>query len=450
MPFLFTARVGGVFDQDQSFNRHMPLIADCKLGNLDFFGHVLRCIQYRLVAESLFDMNRKLVLVGVVALVAAGGFGFWMMAARYPANNPIPASAAARALPLPSTGTASDSLRYPQGSPQLAMIRAEPLRVSGVPLADALSARLAYDEDATVRVSVAVSGRIVALKVAPGDRVKAGQVLAEIDAPDYGTALADLQKANADEARKRLVLDRALALQPGEAIAAKEAESARADLLQAQAERARAEQRLKNLNPRGLPVQGQRVVLTSPLNGVVTERNANPGLEVGPGMAAPLFVITDTRRLWVMIDLPEKLIPRVRLGSSVAVESDAYAGERFTANVVQLGQVLDPNTRRAVVRAKLDNAAGRLLPEMYVRALLLQEGGQGVAVPNSALVNRGIYTYVFVQTADGTFTRREVKLMTRGSEISFVGEGLKDGEAVVVTGALLLDAEISSRAEAKS
>lgn len=351
---------------------------------------------------------------------------------------------------LPSNGPANDSLRYPAGSPQLAMIHAEPLRLSAVPLAEALSARLAYDEDATARVSASVAGRIVALKAAPGDRVKAGQVLAEIDAPDFGTALADLQKARADEAHKRLVLERAQSLQPGEAIAARDVESARADLIQAQAETTRTEQRLKNLNPRGLPVQGQRVALTSPLDGVVTERNANPGLEVAPGMAGPLFVVTDPRRLWLLIDLPEKLIPRVRLGSSVVVESDAYGGQTFNAKVVQLGQVLDPNTRRAVVRARLDNAAGRLLPEMYVRALLLQDGGQGLAVPNSALINRGLYTYVFVQLADGTFKRREVKLLTHGSETSFVGAGLSDGEAVVVTGALLLDAEISSRAETKS
>ena len=404
------------------------------------------------------DMNRKWTMLGALALAAVGGAGWWMMAGPRVANNEpaaaTPAAAAAppssTAPPLPSNGPANDSLRYPPGSPQLAMIHAEPLRVSSVPLGEPLSARLAYDEDATARVSVAVAGRIVALKVAPGDRVKAGQVLAEIDAPDFGTALADLQKAKADETRKHQVLDRALALQPGEAIAAKEVEAARADLLQAQAETARAEQRLRNLNPRGLPVQGQRIVLTSPLAGVVTERNANPGLEVAPGMAAPLFVVADTRRLWLLIDLPEKLIPRVQLGSSVDVESDAYAGERFKARVVQLGQVLDPNTRRATVRALLDNASGRLLPEMYVRALLLQNSGQGVAVPNSALVNRGLYTYVFVQLADGSFKRREVKLLTRGSETSFVGEGLKDGEAVVVTGALLLDAEISSRAEAKS
>ena len=403
-------------------------------------------------------MTRKwLTLAAVSVALALGASVWWVARASTENNRPAePAAATATgvtpstAAGLPSTGEGQDSLRYPPGSTQLMMIRAVPLRQSAVPLAEPLSARLAYDEDVTARVSVPISGRIVALKAAPGDRVRAGQVLAEIDAPDLGSALADLQKARADEARKQRVLDRALALQPGEAIAAKEVEAARADALQAQAEASRAEQRLKNLNPRGLPVQGQRLLLTSPLDGMVTERNANPALEVGPGMAAPLFVVTDTRRLWLLIDLPETLISRVRLGSRVAVESDAYAGERFSAKVVQLAPVLDPNSRRAVVRARLDNPAGRLLPEMYVRALLLQDSGQGVAVPNSALVQRGLYSFVFVQGADGTFQRRAVKLLTHGAESSFVGEGLKDGEAVVVTGALLLDAEISSRAEVKS
>lgn len=345
---------------------------------------------------------------------------------------------------------AGDSLRYPAGAPQLAMIRAQVIPAAAVPLTEPLSARLTYDEDATARISVPVAGRIVSIKAAPGDFVKAGQVLVEIDAPDFGSALADLNKARADEEHKRLVLERAKALLPGEGIAAKDVEAAQADQLQAQAETARAEQRLKNLNPHGLPVHGQRIGLTSPLSGVVTERTANPALEVGPGLTAPLFVITDPRRLWLLIDLPERLLGRVRQGSAVRVDSDAYPDERFNAKVVQLGQLVDPNTRRAVVRARLDNAAGKLLPEMFVRASLLQAGGRGVPVPNSAIVNRGIYSYVFVQTAAGEFQRRAVKLLTHGSEVSFVGEGLQDGEPVVVNGALLLDAEISTRADGKS
>jgi len=267
-------------------------------------------------------------------------------------------------------------------------------------------------------------------------------VLAVIDSPDFGLAQADLNKARADEKRKALAVKRAKDLVPGEAISTRDWEAVQADYAQAQAETARAEQRLKNLNPHDLLIKGQRVILASPIDGVVTERNATPALEVSPGMATPLFVVTDTRRLWLQIDLPETLLGRVKLGSEVAVANDAFPDQRFPAKIIQLGQVINPNTRRANVLARIDNTDGKLLPEMFVRASVLQQNGEGVRVPNEALVIRGIYTYVFVETNPGEFTLRQVKLVKRGIDFSYVGEGLKGDERVVTKGALLLDAEL--------
>jgi cobalt-zinc-cadmium efflux system membrane fusion protein len=87
---------------------------------------------------------------------------------------------------------------------------------------------------------------------------------------------------------------------------------------------------------------------------------------------------------------------------------------------------------------------------MFVRARVLQESGNGVRVPNGAIVNSGIYNYVFVETEAGEYQRRRVTLTTQGSESSYVGQGLTGGERVVVTGAMLLDAELSARAGEKS
>jgi len=274
--------------------------------------------------------------------------------------------------------------------------------------------------------------------------VKAGQALAEIDSPDVGTAYADINKSKADLEHKRRVYERAKDLGEGEAIAAKDVENALADYVQAQAETGRAELRLKNLNPNGLAIRGQRISLVSPMNGVVTERTATPALEISPGMSTPLFVVTDPKRLWLMIDVPEKLLPQIKLGSTVSIQSDAYPNEHFPAKIVQLGQAVDPNSRRVTVRARLNNPDGKLLPEMYVRASVQQDSGTGVAVPNSAIITRGIYSYVYVQTAPGEFQQRKVKLITRGSDISYVGEGLKGSESIVIKGALLLDAELNA------
>ena len=343
-----------------------------------------------------------------------------------------------------------DTIRFPADAPQLTLITGTTLPASPIPTTEPLSARIVYDDDATARIAVSFSGRIVALKVAAGETVHAGQVLAEIDSPDFGSASADLLKARADEQVKRLTFERAKELGPGEAIAARDLDSARAEFEQAQAERIRAEQRVANLNPQGLLVRGQRVSLTSPVNGTVTERTASPALEVSPGMAAPLFVVADLRHLWLMIDLPERLLGKVKLGSAVEVESDAYPDKRFTAHIVQLGEVVDPNTRRIVIRARLDNPDLRLLPEMFVRASVLQDSGRGVKVPNGALVIRGHRSFVFVQTGPGEFHRQSVTLATQGGDFSYVGEGLTGGEEVVTSGALLLDAEISTRADGNS
>ena len=390
-------------------------------------------------------MNKKWVRIALSILVLSAlvvGF-FWN---RSTATLPEKTESA-----VPSaTRVGSDVLRYPADAPQLSMIQSKSIQPSPMPLTDALSARLAYDEDVTARIGVGFSGRIVALKAASGNSVKAGQVLAEIDSPDFGTAYADLNKAHADEDRKRLAFERAKELVPGEAISRKDWEATEADFAQARAETVRAEKRIKNLNPFNLVIDGQRVLLSSPITGVVTERTATPALEVSPSLPAPLFVVTDPKSLWLMIDLPEKLFSQVKLGSAVSVESDAFPGERFSAKIIQLGQVVDPNSRRVTVRARVDNAARKLLPEMFVRAYVLQDSGNGVCVPNSSIVNQGIYAFVYVENSPGEFQRRKVTLQTRGGDFSCISEGLQGGERIVVTGTILLDAELMARVGSKS
>lgn len=386
------------------------------------------------------NKTRAWIVSAVVVLLAMGaGFAYWRRPAGAAGQGPA-APVAAR--------VGGNAIAYPAGAPQLNMIRVESLPPSPVPVADALGARVAYDEDVTARLFAPVAGRIVALKAQPGDHVAAGRVLAQIDAPDFGTARADLEKARADEERKRLAYERARSLGPGEGIAEKDVEAARADYDAARAETARATQRVRNLNPAGLAIEGQRIALTSPLAGVITERNATPALEVAPGASSPLFVVTDPHRLWLLIDLPERLLPVVKTGARVAVESDAYPGEQFAARIVQVGQVVDPNSRRVVARARIENPQGKLLPEMFVRALVLQDTGQGTRVPNAAIVTRGLYSYVFVETAPGRFERRRVELALRGGDASYVSRGLSPGEKVVTSGALLLDAEIGAGSKA--
>ena len=339
--------------------------------------------------------------------------------------------------PTPPPGT----IHLPTEAPVLGMIRVQALPRGPLPLSDVLSARIVYDEDRTARVTVGFNGRIARLIASPGDAVKSGSPLAEIDSPDFGLAAADLMKAQADEEHKRLTLTRSRDLLSGGVIPQKDVESAQADFAQARAETNRAALRVRNINPAGTKANGEHFLLASPMAGIVTERNANPAMEVSPALVLPLFVISDVTHLWALIDLPERLLGQVQNGERVTLESDAYPGQTFDATVVHIAQILDPLTRRIAVRAQVDNAALRLRPEMFVRATMLRESGSGVRVPNEALVNDGLYSYVYLQDGEHDFRRVRVDAVIKGARYSYVDGGLAGGERVVTSGALLLAAE---------
>jgi cobalt-zinc-cadmium efflux system membrane fusion protein len=334
-------------------------------------------------------------------------------------------------------------LRYPPGAPQLAALKTTAAEELPVPLSEPLNGRIAYNENFTARVSSPIAGRIVSIKLQPGDAVKAGETLLALDSPDLAQAVADLRKADADETRKRLAFERAQKLHLGEVLPRKDFESAEADLVQARAEAQRARLRLHNLAPAG--GSRENYVLRAPIGGVVSERKANPGMEVRPDLADPLYVITDPKRLWVMIDLPERNLSKVEAGHPVAVEVDAWAGERFAGTIEKVGETVDPATRRIQVRCNLPNPQRKLKPEMYARVTLLADENQrAVRVPNSAIVTEGIYSHVFVEKSAGVFEKRRLDLRLQDRSFSYVASGLNAGERIVTSGALLLNSELSA------
>ena len=377
-------------------------------------------------------------LAGLLAVAAMAGSAGYLARGDGGAGSGVAAPEAAASARVPN------QLQFAEGAPQLSAVRMEAAVETALPIAEPLNGRIAYDEDVTARISSPVAGRIVGLRAAAGDTVKAGDVLVSIDAPDLAAAVADMRKAEADEARKKLGMERARTLLDAEVVPRKDFEVAAADFAQAQAETQRARARLKNLAPGG-SVDGRGLSLRSPVAGVIAERRANPALEVQPGMAEPLFVVSNLKRLWVLIDLPEKYLARIKPGLAVAVSVDAYPGETFRASVTRIGQVVNAETRRVQVRCDLANVEGLLKPEMYARvSLLTNEGQLAVRLPNSALVTEGLYSFVFVETQAGVFVKRRVELSVQDREYAYVRSGVARGERVVIGGALLLQSELAS------
>ncbi len=333
-------------------------------------------------------------------------------------------------------------LRFASGSRQLNAIKINAVESAPVPLSEPLPGRIAYNENFTSRLSVPIAGRVVSVRADVGDSVKAGAGLIVVDAPDMASARADVQKARSDENLKRKSAERAGKLLEAGVLARKDAESAESDLSLSMAEAERAQSRLKNLVPHGAATDSG-YILSSPLSGVVTERQVNNGMEVRPDMPNPLFVVSDPTRLWVLVDVPERSIAKVQRGNPVSVEVDAYPDHSFPALIDRVGETLDPATRRIQVRAVVDNRDRRLKPEMFARVTLLADvHKRAVRVPNSALIVEGLYSYLFVEREPGVFEKRRVELAVQDRQWSYIGSGLKDGERVVSVGPLLLATEL--------
>ncbi len=192
-----------------------------------------------------------------------------------------------------STRVNARELQFAADAPQLNFIKSEAAEALPEPLLDPLNARITYDENRTARVASPINGRVVRIFAQAGDRVAAGQPLVALDAPEFAAAAADVAKSNADLQLKQRAHARAVDLLEGVVVARKEVETAESDLRQSEAERTRAALRMRNLNASAAG-GGAAYTLRTPIAGVVSERSVNPGAEIRPDAASPLFVITDS------------------------------------------------------------------------------------------------------------------------------------------------------------
>lgn len=352
---------------------------------------------------------------------------------------------------VPMFKVKNDEIRYQTGAPQLAFIRAEPVVETLLPIGPPVPARVAMDESRTAPVNSSLNGRVVEQHAQLGDHVEAGDPLVTIDSPDYGTALTDWHKADADAKRKKAAYQRARELLAGEAIARRDFEVAEAESRIADAEAKRAYLRIANLVPYGKPApDSERLTLRSPISGTVASISVNPGREVRSDQPDPIVVVSDLSHVWIVVDASEQTAASIKVGDAMLVSFDNLPGQVFKAEVTRISPMLDAQMRRVQVRAEIDNPDMKLRPEMYGRAQLLDPNAQqAIRIPISALITNGIYTTVFVETEPGIFIRQRVSVAFQDNQWIWLkpDSEIKPGDKIVTVGALLLSSELSQNAK---
>ncbi len=338
-----------------------------------------------------------------------------------------------------------DELIVPAGSPRLAGVVTEAAAAAG-PDSLAVPGRIAWNDDATVRVFAPFAGRVTVVVADVGRRVRAGDTLALVSSPDFGQAQADARRAATDFALAERTAVRTHDLFAHGVVARRDVEAADADVARASTELARARARIVPFT-RDTSSIDQVYALRAPLGGVVVDRSITPGEEVrpdqilanAPQLVAPLFTITDPARLWLLLDLPEGDAGRLHPGATVAFRPDASSGPAAVAQVTWVSDAVDPVTRTVKARANVNNATGRWRAEMLVTAQLPEPVALAVTVPANAVICHDSVHVVFVQVAPGRVRRARVDVgAERGGRLT-IARGLAPGDRVVTTGAILID-----------
>lgn len=345
-------------------------------------------------------------------------------------------------------------------------IRVSVLKMQDVPETFTVAGRVAFNAERMAHVGTAAQGRVISIKVTLGQEVKKGDVIAEIDSVALGEAQSDyLQKRTQYEvsqvagAAAMVAHDRAARLLATGGIGEGEFQKREAETTvtlgatqMAKAAMSAAENRLHLLGMTQATVQklietgeaDSHYNVVAPIAGQIIEREITPGEIVGPEREA-LVVIADMSTLWVLADVPEQELPRLKLQMKAAV-STVNLGAPVDGRVVYIAPELSRETRTVLARVELDGKTTGLLPGMFASVTLTGEAGanRALLVPEDAVQQYEGGPVVFAEIAgeDNTFMAVPVKVGRASNGMVPILEGVEEGHHIVTSGTFVVKAEL--------
>jgi len=267
-----------------------------------------------------------------------------------------------------------------------------------------------------------------------GAKVRAGQVIAEIEAPDLDQQLlqarADLASQQASAKLSEATLTRRKSLLASNFVSMQEIDERTADL-----SNKKAAVNASQANVERLEALAGYKKITAPFDGVVTARDTDVGalINAGGGSGPPMFVISDISKLRVYVNVPQNYVPMVKIGAKAVIRMPEYPNRTFSATVEASSQAVDVNSGTTRMQLGLDNSAGELLPGGYASVRLgLERDGVPLHIPASALIfNRKGLRVATVGADDKVLFKTVTIARDLGREIE-IASGLSPDDRIIV------------------
>jgi RND family efflux transporter MFP subunit len=280
-----------------------------------------------------------------------------------------------------------------------------------------------------------VSGYLKSWNADIGARVKSGQLLAEIDAPDLDQQImqsqANVASAQANSVLSSANLQRGQTLIPSGAISKQDLEQRTAD---SSNKMGLAKAAQADLDRMRVLESYKRIV--APFDGLVTTRSTDVGALINAGASGgpPLFVVSEVTRLRVYVNVPQNYVPRLKVGTKAKLTVPEYPGRDFTASVEASAQSVDPASGTTRMQLVVDNTSGELMTGAFVNLRLeLPRSDTVVNIPSSALIFDQNGMRVATVGSDNRVVLKTVSISRdMGREVE-IGSGLTADDRVVET-----------------
>jgi cobalt-zinc-cadmium efflux system membrane fusion protein len=306
-----------------------------------------------------------------------------------------------------------------------------------------LTGAVEYNDFKTTPVITQVGGPVSRVVVVQGEHVSAGQALLYIASPDYSLLRAAYIKARDAFQLADKLYHRAQDLYVHGAIAQADLDQAQSNRTQAKADFESSTDAIRILgiaNPETIVTKPPtpEVPLYSPVAGEVVDRQCSPGQLLAAG-ATQCFTLSDMSSVWILVNIYQNDVAYVHVGDPVTIDNESYP-EVVRGKIEYISPALDPNTRTLQARIEAPNPGERLKKEMYVTAEV-QAGviPNALFVPNSSVLrNEQNMPYVYLQTGQAQFARRDVTLGESQGGKTQILTGLQANDRVVGDGSLFL------------
>lgn len=277
-----------------------------------------------------------------------------------------------------------------------------------------------------------VTGYVKDWKVDIGTPVKAGQLLAELDAPDLDQQImqaeANLASAKANSVLADMTLTRGQSLIKTYAISQQDLDQRAADASNKQGLVRAAQANLDRLR-----VLEQYKRLVAPFDGLVTARTTDIGALINAGAGGPpMFVVSETRRLRVYVNVPQNYVPSIPIGTRAQLAVPEYPGRTFPATVEASAQAVDPATSTTRMQLVVDNSKNELMTGDFTTvAFDLPHPEIAINVPASALIFNQSGLHVAIVTSDDRIVLKQVTISRDlGNQVE-IGSGITADDRVV-------------------